>query len=245
MGIFDFLNKIPTVNEIVGGFGEWMTKIYSTTLPGALVLRDVLINGAEGYTSQIDVLIVGNKGIYVIEVKTYTDAKIYGDVKKSKWYYYNHGKKYEIYSPIRQNQKHVEYLKEFLKDFGDIPYFSGVTVICDDFKVSGIFEPNTFICNSFPAMERAIYKITENSPYVMDDEKKQAIFDYIKNNQHTGKEMRQKHKENVIAYKDELEKLKDQKICPYCKGELVLRNGKNGEFYGCSNFPKCRYTSKV
>lgn len=31
-------------------------------------------------------------------------------------------------------------------------------------------------------------------------------------------------------------------VCPVCSGELVKRNGKFGEFYGCSNFPRCRYT---
>jgi len=41
-----------------------------------------------------------------------------------------------------------------------------------------------------------------------------------------------------------LEEMKKQKICPYCKTELVLRSGKNGKFYGCKNFPKCRYTMK-
>jgi DNA topoisomerase-1 len=30
--------------------------------------------------------------------------------------------------------------------------------------------------------------------------------------------------------------------CPLCGGELLLRKGRFGEFIGCSNFPKCRYT---
>lgn len=242
MGLFDFLKKIPTLNEISGGFGEWMAKTYSKTIPGALVLHDVLIDGADGYTSQIDLVLVGNRGVYVVEVKSFTDAKIYGDTKKSKWYYYSHGRKYEIYSPLRQNKKHVEYLKTFLKDFGDIPVFSIVNMICDDFKISGEYPTDTIICNSLPAMERGIYKIAENKPEVFDDVKKQEIFDYIKSNQHIGKEARKEHKENVIAYKESLEEIKKQKICPYCKSELVLRNGKNGKFYGCRNYPKCRYT---
>lgn len=33
--------------------------------------------------------------------------------------------------------------------------------------------------------------------------------------------------------------------CPECGGDLVLRNGKYGPFYGCSNFPDCRYTKKI
>ena len=30
--------------------------------------------------------------------------------------------------------------------------------------------------------------------------------------------------------------------CPNCGSALVKRNGKNGEFWGCSNYPKCRTT---
>ncbi len=36
-----------------------------------------------------------------------------------------------------------------------------------------------------------------------------------------------------------------QNVCPKCGGTLQLRNGKFGKFYGCSNFPKCRYTKKL
>ena len=30
-------------------------------------------------------------------------------------------------------------------------------------------------------------------------------------------------------------------VCPECGHKLVIRDGKYGEFTGCSNFPKCRY----
>ena len=32
-------------------------------------------------------------------------------------------------------------------------------------------------------------------------------------------------------------------ICPQCGGQLVLREGRYGSFYGCSNYPKCKFTS--
>ena len=32
--------------------------------------------------------------------------------------------------------------------------------------------------------------------------------------------------------------------CPICGSDLVYRNGKHGEFIGCSNFPKCTYIKK-
>lgn len=33
--------------------------------------------------------------------------------------------------------------------------------------------------------------------------------------------------------------------CPYCSGDLVLRKGIHGEFFGCSSFPKCRFSVSV
>lgn len=244
MDLTDIIKRVPTLNEINGSFGEWLVKNFADLTTDALVLHDVLINGADGFTSQIDLLMIGAKGIYVIEVKMYNGAKIYGNGKKSKWYYYNHGRKYEIYSPIMQNKKHIKYLKSFLQDFGDVPCFSVVTVICDDFKVDEIGNGDTAICNSLPSMKKVIHLIADNKPVVFDEKRKQEIYDYIKSNQIEGKDSRIEHKENVIRYKENIDEMKKQKICPYCKTDLVLRKGKYGEFYGCSNYPKCRYTLK-
>ena len=38
--------------------------------------------------------------------------------------------------------------------------------------------------------------------------------------------------------------LQDKK-CPSCGGKLILRNGKYGPFYGCSNYPNCKFTHNV
>lgn len=42
------------------------------------------------------------------------------------------------------------------------------------------------------------------------------------------------------AHQLELQKTGEQ--CPQCGSDLVIRAGKNGQFVGCSAFPKCRYT---
>lgn len=34
-------------------------------------------------------------------------------------------------------------------------------------------------------------------------------------------------------------------VCPACGGMLALRKGKYGIFYGCGNFPSCRFTKKA
>ena len=89
-----------------------------------------------------------------------------------------------------------------------------------------------------------MYKLTEEAPSVLSEKQKQEICTYIKNNQHIGKGARTAHKEQVVSYRNELEELKKQKKCPYCKADLVLRNGKYGSFYGCPNYPKCKYILK-
>ena len=45
----------------------------------------------------------------------------------------------------------------------------------------------------------------------------------------------EKEKENMIA----------QKTCPYCGGKLIERQGRYGLFWGCSNYPHCRFTASV
>ena len=37
----------------------------------------------------------------------------------------------------------------------------------------------------------------------------------------------------------------DDTICPVCGAKLVERKGKYGEFIGCSNYPKCKYTRLI
>ena len=93
-------------------------------------------------------------------------------------------------------------------------------------------------------MKKAMQRIAENKPVVWNEGEKRAIFDFIEHNQKKGKEARAKHAQNVASYKEKLEEMKKQKVCPYCKMPLVLRKGKYGEFYGCPNFPKCKYTLK-
>lgn len=34
-------------------------------------------------------------------------------------------------------------------------------------------------------------------------------------------------------------------MCPKCNSKMKLRKGQNGEFYGCSNYPKCKGTRNI
>ena len=34
-------------------------------------------------------------------------------------------------------------------------------------------------------------------------------------------------------------------VCPWCGNRLIRRNGRNGEFLGCSSYPRCRYSRTI
>ncbi|MFA4942784.1 MAG: restriction endonuclease [Patescibacteria group bacterium] len=40
-------------------------------------------------------------------------------------------------------------------------------------------------------------------------------------------------------------KKEESKKCPQCGGNLIEKIGKYGKFFGCSNYPKCRFTKKL
>ena len=53
------------------------------------------------------------------------------------------------------------------------------------------------------------------------------------------------HNDNVKHYIEYKKELLQSDICPKCNGKLIKKQGKYGEFVGCSNYPKCKYTRKV
>ncbi|WP_235802030.1 topoisomerase DNA-binding C4 zinc finger domain-containing protein [Ureibacillus massiliensis] len=66
------------------------------------------------------------------------------------------------------------------------------------------------------------------------------------------KEKKHLKKQHVHTLKTNLrsQKVKEtenikQNSCSKCGGELILKRGKYGSFYGCKNYPSCRYTKKV
>ena len=51
------------------------------------------------------------------------------------------------------------------------------------------------------------------------------------------------HVNNINATKAEEYNKVALGICPQCGGNLIMRSGKYGTFYGCSNYPRCKFTT--
>lgn len=79
----------------------------------------------------------------------------------------------------------------------------------------------------------------------MDKDMKQT--NYIKSESPTSKV--EKEGVEIIEEQDKVRRNTDG-ICPKCGSELVLRIAKRGDslgkqFYGCSNYPRCRFSRNL
>ncbi len=87
-----------------------------------------------------------------------------------------------------------------------------------------------------------IWAISQYKTPVLDEVTIDWIIKTIQQN-HTvaNRENLKRHKYNAKAQQYKSRNLISQGICPRCGGQLILRQGKFGSFYGCSNFPKCKF----
>ena len=78
------------------------------------LLRNVYLPKGDGETSEIDLLLLHETGIYVFESKN-VSGTIYGDDKHPQWIVYKrNGNQEKMTNPVQQNEGHIKYLLQFL-----------------------------------------------------------------------------------------------------------------------------------
>ena len=94
-------------------------------IPAENIFHDLYLKKPSGNFSQIDLVVATNIGILVFEVKEYS-GWIFGTGQNKNWtQVMAYGKrKYKLYNPIKQNSQHVIDLKNHLKQFETIPFYS-------------------------------------------------------------------------------------------------------------------------
>ena len=94
-------------------------------IPAQTIFHDLYLKKPSGNFSQIDLVVATNIGILVFEVKEYS-GWIFGTGQNKNWtQVMAYGKrKYKLYNPIKQNSQHVIDLKNHLKQFETIPFYS-------------------------------------------------------------------------------------------------------------------------
>lgn len=144
----------------------------------------------------------------------------------------NGNKNFYVNNPLHQNYGHVKSLHEVL----NIPEEKFISLVCIPSRAKVSVKSNN-VTRIYDLLEKIYsYKkeVIENSS---------ELYQIINNLNIIDKNERKAHVKNAKLIKNNKdEELKDR--CPRCGGELIKRNGKYGEFMGCSNFPKCRFVKK-
>ncbi|MCM1321360.1 MAG: NERD domain-containing protein [Bacteroides sp.] len=227
---FDFLRK----ESIKGSVGEFhvAARLKFSGSENCKVLNDVLFKNNSGRTSQIDHVIVSPYGIFVIETKNYK-GWIFGNEKSEEWLQVLYKERHHFRNPVKQNLSHVYALKEILRGFPNARYFP-IVVFAGSAELRQIESSVPVLYAS--ELNAAIKKLSVSQCLSMEEIDK--IVSLLESRNIESKENKKAHVReirNTIA---------ENLICPKCNSELKLRHGKYGAFYGCPNYPRCRFTMK-
>lgn len=100
-----------------GNYGEFLTFSYLEKLPDyKKLLTNVYITKKDGKTTEIDLIMLHETGIYVFESKNYS-GWIFGDEKNKTWTQtLNGNQKNKFFNPIWQNNTHINALSFILPE---------------------------------------------------------------------------------------------------------------------------------
>lgn len=203
------------------------------------VLNDVMIRTPKG-TSQIDHVVVSIYGIFVIETKYY-NGWIFGGEHSEYWTQNIYGEKNSFYNPILQNGGHVRVLRKTLQEFGDLPFFPIVTFSEQaDLKINVSEACVIYWSQILPTIRR----YSKERLTMKQVNEIYNFLDKIKLDTKE-KETNREHIRDIYKAKEKKQESIASGRCPRCGGKLNLREGKYGKFYGCSNYPKCKFTQEI
>ena len=199
------------------------------------ILNNIMLTTSRG-TSQIDHVILSPYGIFVVETKNYK-GWIFGSENADTWTQVIYNKKTHFRNPIKQNWGHIYALKEALKEFKKINYipiiiFAGSADLKKvDAKTDVIYPSELYVTI---LNHRGLEQL---SPTDIEN-----IYKHLSSISINDRKSRKKHNRNIRSRVQNNYNTSKAGICPKCKSNLVKRSGKYGDFIGCSNYPKCKYT---
>lgn len=217
--------------ENAGQFGEFSTEFALTNnnLEGELIVLKNVYVPMQGKTTEIDLLMIHEKGIFVFESKNY-GGWIFGSADQLNWTQsFQNGEKHTFYNPIRQNRTHIKALAEFLgKPMSEFTSYIVFSERCTLKKVPE--DTNEVIIVRRPNMLKKLRAALKVAPIKYTHSDIKAMANKLQSLTNKDAAEKQQHIENI------------KNKCPFCGSELVLRNGQYGRFWGCSTYPKCKFT---
>lgn len=205
-------------------------------LPDEYFIFNDLLFESNGRSTQIDHIVVSPYGVFVIETKGYK-GWILGGENSEYWTQTIYKSRHQFYNPIKQNEGHVKFLRYLLRCSVDIPFIP--IVVFNNAADLKVYVENHIVVNRYDLK----LAISQYKTPILDKVTVDWIIKTIQQNHVVAnKEYLKQHKYNAKNQQHRSQNLISQGICPRCGGQLVLRQGKFGSFYGCSNYPKCKFT---
>ncbi|WP_157208717.1 NERD domain-containing protein [Mariniflexile maritimum] len=232
--------KKRIVPKIKGSIGEYKvaTKLKRLDKKEYLILNDLLLKNGN-FTTQIDHVVICRGGIIVIETKNYK-GWIHGHENSEYWTQSIYKHKSKLRNPIKQNWIHVFAIKKILSEYNYIKYFP-IVVFAGDGKLKNVTTSLPVIYTN--KLIRTIKNLNEQEN--LSYNQMELISDKLLKNNITDQKASKNHSYQIKKQIREQNKKVKQKICPKCGNKLIKKSGKYGKFYGCDNFPKCRYTLNI
>lgn len=220
--------------KIRGIIGEKSVSIQLKKLEGEKfkVINNIMLD-IGGKTSQIDHLIVSNYGVFVIETKNYS-GWIIGNDYDDYWTQVIYKRKEKLYNPIRQNYGHIKALQNVLPEYTYLNYYSIVAFTKQaDLKVQTSADV-VYVKDIFHTIQK--YALSESIP----NKQKEIIINRLQSLNVNSRKNRKRHVDAIQDKKAEMNYKINNDICPKCGSKMVIRNGKYGQFKGCSGYPRCK-----
>lgn len=257
-------NEIKILEAGIYGENQIIFELKNSHIP-MVVLQDVYLEH-QGLTAQIDFMIFTKGFIFVVECKNLV-GNITVDNSGNFTRVFDYGKynkKEGLYSPLTQNQRHLDLIKQRIlnKQTNIIAKKMAERIFEQNFKsVVVLANPKTVLNAKFAPKEiknsviRAdqlveyIKKINANYSSEPSSQKDmlETANSYLNAHIENTKDYTEKYSEYLIEEKLEQSVQGDEEkiICPKCGAEMIKRVATKGTnagnaFYGCSNFPKCR-----
>lgn len=183
-----------------GAYGEWLTEYLfgNNNIKGySKSLHNIYIP-YRGKTSEIDVLLVHEKGIFVIESKNYS-GWIFGSVEQANWTQCLPNKdKNKFYNPIKQNRTHINALSQFLEiDKNKMTSFIVFSERCELKKVPDDTEEFIILRRQF-LLKRVRQELEKREKILSKEEIDEIILKLIPLT-NVSDEVKQKHIEEIKA----------------------------------------------
>jgi len=204
------------------------------------ILNDLMIQNENASTSQIDHVVLSEYGIFVIETKNF-QGWIFGKEQSEQWTQVIYHTKIKFRNPVKQNWSHIYALKNTLKDFPNIRYIPIVAFV-GSATLKDVTSKTPIVYASDLLMEIQNQCSCEKS---LSPENIAKIKEILLSGNIVGKKERKAHVREIQKATKMKEYKAENLICPKCNGTLILRESKYGKFYGCSNYPYCKFTMEI